>query len=305
MNNIYDVIIVGAGAAGLAAAIYTGRAKLDTLLLEREVIGGELMNRELIENYPGFPEGILGPELGSQMATQAMNCGAEIELCMVEGIGVEGNYRTVRTTEEEYLAKGVIIAGGARTRRLGVPGEADLAEKGVIYCATCEGPQFGGKVVSVVGGGDSGVTEALFLARIAKKVILVTDYLLASKTLQERLLSNPKVEVRVGFTIAAIHGQEHVEAVDLISLDKEQKGTIDCDGVLVRVGLEPNTAYLRDSVPLSGRGQVLVDLAMGSEVPGIFAAGDIRHNSPMQFGTAVGDGITAALSLERYLVHSR
>jgi len=303
MNAIYDVIIIGAGPAGLTAGLYTNRAKLRTLILEKEIIGGELMNRDLIENYPGYPEGILGPELGSKMINQVMNYGTEMQLGEVKQIKIEGDYKAVRTSQGDYLGKAIIIAGGAHPKKLGIPGEEEFADKGVFYCATCDGPRFTDKVVAVAGGGDSGVTEALFLARLVSKVtvIEVVPRLTATKILQERAFSNPKIEVKCGSKIEAIVGDEKVKALDLLDIQTEERSTLQVDGILVHVGLEANTDYLRGSVPLNEKGQILVNEKMETEISGIFAAGDIRHNSPMQIAAAVGDGATAALSLEKYL----
>ncbi len=303
MDTIYDVIIVGAGPAGLTAGLYTSRAKLNTLILEKETIGGELVSRDMIENYPGYPDGILGPELGSNMATQVMNLGTEIKFGEVEQIEIEDSLKVVRTSEGEYRAKAVIIAGGAHPKKLGVPGEQEFINKGVFYCATCDGPGFTNKVVAVVGGGDSGITEALFLARMVSKVIVIEllPRLNATKILQERASSNPKIETRCGVKIEAIRGDDHVKALDILDVQTKKKSVLKADGVLVHIGLDPNTDYLKGILPLSEKGQILVKAKMETEMAGIFAAGDVRHNSPMQISTAVGDGATAALSLARYL----
>lgn len=303
METRFDVIIVGSGPAGLTAALYTSRAKLMTLILEKQVMGGELMNRDLIENYPGYPDGILGPELGSNMLTQAMNYGTEIQLGEVQQIEIDGDYKVVKTPQGDYSGKAVIIAGGARHRKLGVPGEQEFADKGVFYCATCDGPRFTGKVVAVAGGGDSGITEALFLARMVSRVIVIEllPRLTATKTLQERALSNPKIEIKCGSRIEAIHGDEQVKAVALLDMQSGQRSVLAVDGILAHVGIEANTDYFRGAVPLGEKGQILVNEKMETKIPGIFAAGDIRDNSPCQISTAVGDGATAALSLAKYL----
>lgn len=303
MDVIYDVIIIGAGPAGLTAGLYTSRAGLSTLIIEKEKLGGDLIDRDLIENYPGYPDGVLGPELGSNMVTQAQNYGAEIPFDEVERIEIEEDYQVVKTSQGNYRSKALIIAGGAHPKRLGVPGEQEFADKGVFYCATCDGPRFTGKVVAVAGGGDSGVTEALLLARLVSKVIVIEllPHLTATKTLQERIFSNPKIGNRCGVKIEAIRGDDQVKAIDLVDVQTGQRSVLDVDGVLVWVGLEANTDYLRGSLPLDERGQILVNDEMETEIAGIFAAGDIRHNSPMQIATAVGDGATAALSVDNYL----
>ena len=307
MNTMYEVIIVGAGPAGLTAGLYTGRAKLPTLILDKETFGGELMNRDLIENYPGYPDGVSGPELGSNMMKQAMNYGVEVRFGEVEQIKIENGYNTVKTSEGEYLSKAVIIAGGAHPKKLGVPGEEKFADRGVFYCATCDGPGFADKVVAVAGGGDSGLTEGLFLARFVSRVIIIEmlPQLSATKILQERASENPKIEVKCGFKITGITGDEQVRMLDLLNLQSGQRSALEVDGVLVHIGIEPNTDYLDGVVPLSSNGQVLVDEKMQTQVEGIFAAGDIRQNSPWQISTAVGDGATAALAAEKFIAQQK
>jgi len=303
MDVVYDVVIIGAGPAGLTAGLYTSRAGFSTLIIEKEKMGGELIDRDMIENYPGYPDGVLGPELGSNMATQAMNYGAQIQFGAVQGIEIGEDHKVVKTAQGDYRGRALIIAGGAHPKRLGVPGEQEFADKGVFYCATCDGPGFTGKVVAVAGGGDSGLTEGLLLAQLVSKVIIIElmPQLNATKTLQDRVASDPKIETRCGVRIEAIRGSDHVEALELTDVETGQKSSVDVDGVLVWVGLEANTDYLKSSLPLDDRGQILVDDRMETEIAGVFAAGDIRHNSPMQITTAVGDGATAALSVGKYL----
>ena len=303
MRTDYDVIIIGAGPAGLAAGLYTSRARLRTLVLEKESIGGELVNRELIENYPGFGEGVQGPELGSAMAQQLMNFGAEFKCCKVTGVVVRSDYKLVKTDDENHTCKGIIIASGSLPKKLGVPGEETFAHRGVFYCATCDGPQFAGKAVAVAGAGDSGITEGLALARIATKVTIV-EFLpqpKASKVLQERALSNPKIEIRCATKIEAIIGDEHVTGLDLEDCNTGAKSRLAAEGILVRIGLLPNTQFLNGVLPLTPAGQIPVNENMETSIPGIFAAGDVRQYSPMQIATAVGDGVNAAMSLGRYL----
>jgi thioredoxin reductase (NADPH) len=303
MRTDYDVIIIGAGPAGLAAALYTSRARLRTLVLEKETIGGELMNRELIENYPGFGEGVQGPELGSAMAEQIMNFGAEFEFGKVTGVEVESDYKVVRTDEKNVTCKGIIVASGSLPKKLGVPGEEEFAHRGVFYCATCDGPEFAGKVVAVAGAGDSGITEGLALARICSKVTIV-EFLpqpKASKIMQERALADPKIDIQCATKIEAIIGDEHVTGLDLEDLATGTKSRLPVDGILVRIGLLPNTQFLSGVLPLTPVGQIPVNENMETGISGIFAAGDVREHSPMQIATAVGDGVNAAMSLGRYL----
>ena len=303
MELSYDVIIIGGGPAGLAAGIYASRSRLRTLILERETPGGDLMNIDLIENYPGFQDGVNGADLGSQMMTQATKFGAELQFAEVEKIIPGANEKILETSAGEFKAKAVIIASGSHSRKLGVPGEAELTNKGVFYCATCDGPRFAGKVVAVAGGGDSGVTEALFMSGFVSKIIIIEimPQMLATKMLQERVLAHPKIEVRCGVKIEAIRGGGNLEYLELADVKTGQKSTLKVDGLLVRVGLIPNTAFLKGTLPLNPIGQVMVNEQMETEIPGIYAAGDVRHNSPMQIVTAVSDGATAAMRSLKYL----
>ena len=264
-------------------------------------------DRELIENYPSYPEGISGAELATRMFEHASTYGAELEFDTVKGITLDGKRRIVRTLQEEYLAKSVIIAGGAGNKKLLVPGEEEFGGRGVFYCATCDGPAFMNKVVAVAGSGDSGLTEALCLAEYVKKVIVIEalDRCGATKLLQERVLSNPKIEIRLGARIETVLGNECVQALTLVENRSGQKATIEVDGLLVWIGMEPNTDYLRGTVELDKGGSVLVDYRMATPVSGVFAAGDIRHQSAMQVATAVGDGATAAIEAHRFIVECR
>jgi thioredoxin reductase (NADPH) len=228
METPYDVIIIGGGPAGLAAAIYASRSRLRTLILERETPGGDLMNIDLIENYPGFQDGVNGADLGSQMITQATKFGAELQFAEVDKIIPGTNEKMLKTSAGEFRTKAVVIASGSHSRKLYVLGEAELTNKGVFYCATCDGPRFAGKVVAVAGGGDSGVTEALFMSGFVSKIIIVEimPQMLAAKMLQERVLSNPKIEVRCGTKIEAIRGSDKLEFLELADVKTGQKNTL-------------------------------------------------------------------------------
>lgn len=303
MYTDYDVIIIGSGSAGLAAGLYTSRAGLHTLILEKEIMGGELMNLRLIENYPGFSTGVQGPDLGSAMLKQATNAGAEIELGEVTGIKDKARFKIVRTVDQTRTCKGVIIASGAHPRKLGVPGEAEFSHKGVFYCATCDGARFAGKAVAIAGAGDSGITDGLYLERLGCQVTIVElmPQPKASKALLDRACSNPNIEIELGTKIEAILGDEGVTAVDVRDVATGTGSRLAVEGVLVRIGPLPNTQFVQDTLPLTPIGQIPVDENMETNIPGVFAAGDVRQNSPMQVSTAVGDGVTAAMALGRYI----
>ena len=302
----YDVIIVGCGPAGLAAGIYAGRARLKALLLGNEAAGGPIRGYELVENYPGFPDGISGAKLGLQMMKQAMKYGLEFKPAEVEGIELQENCklvqaRIIRDGQASYRAKAVIIAGGAHPKKLGVPGESEFAGKGVSYCGVCDGPQFAERVVAVAGGGDAGLSEALYLTRFASEIAVIEQMpkLTASKILQERASADPKIEVCCGIRIERITGDDHVKELELLNVLSSKRMTLQVGAIIVRIGLEPNTVYLKGLLSLDSEGFVMVNEELETSVPGIFAAGDIRHASARQIATAVGDGVTAALSAGR------
>ena len=302
----WDVIIIGGGPAGLTAGLYLSRANRRTLLLDKDTAGGYIRNIELIENYPGFADGIAGAQLASQMVAQATKYGLQIENAEVTGIELFSGTRYVACANGQgFTTNVIIIAGGSKNKKLGVPGEAELAGKGVFECAFCDGGHYAGKVVTVCGGGDAGVTEALYMAKIASKVILIEamPQLTAAAILQDRIKANKKIEVRCGTQVEAITGKEKVEAIELKAGRKKE--TLKVDGVLVHIGLDPNTDYLEGIVPLDKQGQVIVNEKMESEVPYIFAAGDIRSGSPRQVVAAVGDGAIAAITAQRLLQEER
>ncbi len=308
MEADYEVIIVGCGPAGLAAGLYAGRARLKVLLLGNEAAGGEMRGVEQLENYPGFPDGISGAKLGLEMTKQAMKYGLQFKLAEVEGIELQKDYKVVkakiiRAGEAIYLAKTVIIAGGAQPKKLGVPGENEFAGKGVSYCGVCDAPQFAERVVAVVGGSNAAITEALHLSRFASKVILIhrRQELRATRILQERAFIEPKIEFLWNAVVEAITGDDYVKELELLNVLTSERTTLQVGGILVRIGLEPNTSYLKGLLSLDSEGFVLVNEELETSIPGIFAAGDIRHGSARQVATAVGDGVTAALSAGRLI----
>ena len=298
----WDVVIIGGGPAGLTAGLYLCRAKRRTLLLDKDAAGGYIRNIELIENYPGFAEGVFGAELASRMVTQATHYGLQIDNAEVTGVELFSGTRYVGCSNGQgFTTNVIIIAGGSKNKKLGVPGESELSGKGVFECAFCDGGHYSGQVVAVCGGGDAGVTEALYMAKIASKVILIEAMpaLTATAVLQDRVKANPKIEVHVGTVVEIIKGKDRVNAIELASGTK--KVVLRVDGVLVHIGVEPNTGYLDGIVPLDEHGQVIVNDRMESEVPYVLAAGDIRSGSPRQVVAAVGDGAIAAITAERIL----
>jgi thioredoxin reductase (NADPH) len=303
MDNSYQLIIIGGGPAGLTAGLYAARARLQTLLLDRIMPGGQIVNAELVENYPGFPDGVSGAELASLMEQQAKKYGLEIAMAEVEGVELGGGEKIIRTGEGQYKAKSLIIAGGSEHGKLGVSGEEELRGKGVSYCATCDGAFFRDQIVAVIGGGNVALNDALFLTRFATKVIVIhrRDELRATRILQERAFAQPKIEFLWDTIVKSIEGDTRVKALKLHNVKTEAESSLEVNGVFVAVGYRPNTGYLEGVLTLSQEKTIVVDDSMATSVPGVFAAGDIRAGSPRQVSCAVGDGAIAAISAEKYL----
>jgi thioredoxin reductase (NADPH) len=302
VDKDYDIIIVGGGPAGLTAGLYAARALRRTVLLEKGVIGGQISLTDRVENYPGV-EPIAGFDLAQAMLRQAESYGLETHSEEVLGLErLDGLWR-VRTNEGDYRAKAVIITSGADYNRLGVPGEERLIGHGVSYCATCDASFFANQEVAVVGGGDSAVDEGLFAARHAAKVYLIhrRDELRASRILQERVFANPKFELVWNTVVTEILGEQQVAGVRLRNLLNGEERVLAVAGVFVFIGHQPNTAYLRSLVRMDERGHIVVNEWMETDAPGLFAAGDARHNSARQVVTGAGDGATAAIAADRYI----
>jgi len=297
----YEVVIIGGGPAGLTAGLYTSRAGLKSLLIERGIFGGQMVNARMVENYPGFPQGIGGLDLALLMHEQATKYGVETSTADVTSISPGKPHRVI-TTEHSLEAKAIIIAAGSQYRRLDVPGEGQLLGRGVSYCATCDGPLFRGEQVAVIGGGDTAVSDALDLSQYAQKVYLVhrRDQLRASQVLQQRAFAEPKIEFVWNAVVGEIIGEQMVQALRLRDVNTRQLSSLDVAGVFVAVGLVPNDKPFAGILQLSETGHIITDELLATSVPGIYAAGDIRNNSPRQIVSAVGDGATAALSVLHY-----
>jgi thioredoxin reductase (NADPH) len=303
MYTDYDVIIIGSGCAGLSTGIYTARAGLSTVIIEKKTMGGEMMNRQLIENYPGFASGVMGPELASAMLEQAANAGSEFESGEITSIQDKGKYKIVKTSDNAFTCKGVIIASGSIPRKLQASGETELAGKGVFYCATCDGPKCAAKPVVVAGAGDSGITEALHLEKLGCSVTVVEmmNQPKASATLLSRAKDNPNIKIILGAKIKGIIGDDWVTGVDIADIASGDNRRLDVSGIYIRIGLTPNTQFLENCLTLSEGKQIPVDENMGTMIPGVYAAGDVRQNSPVQMATAAGDGVCAAMAFGRYI----
>ena len=299
----YDVVIIGGGPAGLTAGLYASRAKLSSLLIEKGLVGGQVASTGWVENYPGFPEGISGAELGQLMHRQATKYGLKTLIAEVTGIKLKGEQKVIRTTEGDLMAEAVIIAGGSERQKLGVPGEGKFIGKGVSYCATCDAAFFKEKPVAVVGGGDTAVAEALHLARFASRVTVVhrRSQLRASRILQEKASSEPKIEFRWDSIVEEIEGRDMVKGIRLRQVKTGEGSTLEVAGVFISVGLKPNTDYLKGILPLDADSLIVADEKMETKIPGVFAAGDIRRNSARQAITAAGDGATAAIYAGKFI----
>jgi len=305
MSNSYDVTVIGAGLAGLTAAMYTARYGLKTLVVEKLMTGGQVFNVEKLENFPGFPHGISGAELGPLVQEQATSAGAEFQLSEVSKIETGTTSHIVTTTEGDIESKSIIIACGSSLRKLGVPGEEEFLGRGVSQCASCDGSFFYDEVVGVVGGGDSALDEALVLTDYASKILIFHrgDSFRAQQAIQSQILDHPKIEVRWKTQLESIMGTDTVDSVALQSVVSGETTEEKVAGVFVFVGLDPNTQFLEGVLTLDGAGHVPVDLNMATSVPGIFAAGDLRQNSVKQLISAAGDGGTAAVSVANYIAN--
>ena len=303
-NKEYDVVIIGGGPAGLSAGLYTSRARLKSLLIERGMVGGQILNAEQVENYPGFPEGISGYDLTQLMHQQATKFGLETITAEATGIELQGEQKVLKTTEGNIIARAVIIANGSERHKLGVPGEEEFTGKGVSYCATCDAAFFREQPVAVIGGGNAAITEAIQLTKFASKVTVIhrRDQLRATRILQEKAFAEPKIEFLWDTVVEEIEGEGFVKRVRLRNVKSGQKSSLDVAGVFISVGFRPNTDYLKGIVPLDDKGVIITNDQQETGVGGIFAAGDICRKSIWQVIVAAGDGAVAAISAERFII---
>jgi thioredoxin reductase (NADPH) len=302
-NETRDMIIIGAGPAGLTAAIYAGRAAIRALVLAGAIPGGQIASTDLVENFPGFPQGVNGFELAMNFQQQAEHFGADLVLEAATEVDFTSQPLLVKTGSEMYRTRSVILATGAFPRRLGIPGEREFFGRGVSTCATCDGFLFKGKTVVVIGGGDSALDEGLFLTRFAEQVVVVhrRDELRASQQLQDRGFANPKMRFVWDSVAEEILGADTVTGVRVRNVKTEEKTVIDTSGVFVFVGLIPATKLFQGQVELDEAGYILTDAHQQTNVPGVFAAGDVQNAEFRQCVVAAGAGATAAIQAERYL----
>ncbi|MEF2095946.1 thioredoxin-disulfide reductase [Peribacillus frigoritolerans] len=302
-EKIYDVVIIGAGPAGMTAAVYTSRANLSTLMLERGVPGGQMANTEEVENYPGF-DTILGPELSTKMFDHAKKFGAEYAYGDVKEIIDGEEYKTIKAGSKEFKARSIIISSGAEYKKIGVPGEKELGGRGVSYCAVCDGAFFKQKELFVIGGGDSAVEEGVYLTRFASKVTIVhrRDELRAQKILQDRAFANEKIDFIWNHTLKEINEKGgKVGGVTLVSTENGEETVMDADGVFIYIGMLPLTKPFENLGILNSTGYIETNDRMETRVPGIFAAGDVREKTLRQIVTATGDGSIAAQSAQHFV----
>lgn len=302
---MYDVIIIGGGPAGLTAGLYTSRARLKTLLVEKGFTGGQVMTTEWVENYPGFEEGVSGAELSQKMEKQATRFGLEIAQGSVLDIALDGNIKKlIMEDDKQYEAKCIILATGSNPRLLKIEGEDTYRGRGVSYCATCDGAFFRDEKLVVIGGGDSAVEEGIFLTKFAETVYIVhrRDQLRAAKVVQERAFNNPKIKFVWDSVPVKIEGDDSgVSAVHIKNVKTGDRSVLDVKGIFIYIGYNPSVEFLKGLVNLNENNYIITDEYMSTSVPGIFAAGDVRAKPLKQIATAVGDGATAAVAAERYI----
>ncbi len=303
MKKCYDLVIVGAGPAGLTAGIYAARARLDAVIVERFAPGGQIALSDWVENYPGFDEGISGMELTDRMRKQAEKMGIQFVTAEATGLEEYRDKKVLYAGSEWFEGRTIIIATGASPKQLGVEGEKEFMGKGVSYCATCDGPFYKGLEVAVVGGGDTAVQEAVFLTKFASKVYLIhrRDKLRAAPVLQERLFKNEKIEVIWDTVVERILGTNSVEALELKNVKRGDKWKLPVAGVFIFIGIRPNSAFVEDVIELDAGGFIITNENLETNIPGVYAAGDVRRKNLRQVVTACADGAIAVYQAQQFL----
>lgn len=304
-KNNYDLLIIGAGPAGLTAGIYSARAGLKTLVLEKGLPGGLAATTDYIENYPGFPDGIKGIELTEKMKNQAKRFGVEIIGVEVKSISKTGKNIIVQTDNKKYEVPAVIITTGTTPKRLNIPGEDTLRGRGISYCATCDGPLFKGRDIAVIGCGNSGLQEGKFLLNFVKSITFIEflPYMTADIILQERLRDEKAVNFLLNHMAVSINGKERVESITVKNRENDEEKTVAVSGIFIYAGLNPNSGFLKNFIELDNYGFVITNKKLETSVPGIFAAGDIRAEAIRQVVIACGDGAVAAINVYHYIKH--
>ncbi len=302
-TETYEVIIIGGGPGGLTAGLYASRARLSTLLIESALFGGQMTTTELIENYPGFPQGVTGDELSHLMEDQAKKFGMKTVTQEVVKVSLEGDVKVVQTYESTYRCEALLVSTGTEYRKLGVPGEKEFAGKGVSYCATCDGAFFRDSQIVVVGGGDSALTEALFLTKFARELTIIhrRDALRGTKIYQERALGNPKIKFLWNSIVQEIKGDSVVRSITVKNVKTGEIKQVETEGVFLFVGLVPRTQFLKGVIHMDEGGYIITNENCETSAKGIFAVGDCRKKLLRQIATAVGDGATAAFAAEKFL----
>jgi len=302
-SKMYDVVILGGGPAGLTAAIYTARARLSTLLIEKLFPGGQLIITALVENYPGYSRGISGPDLAAEMREQAERFGTETLLAEVLSADLTGDVKVVRTTEGVYEGRTVLIATGAVWRKLGVPGEQEFLGRGVSYCATCDGALFQGKKLAVIGGGDTAIEDSVFLTKFSDDVTVIhrRDQLRAQKIIQEKAFANPHIKFLWNTVVVEIQGDRVAEKMILRNVKTDEISEFEVDGIFVLIGQDPDTRFCAGQITCDEAGYIVTDEYMQTGIPGVYAAGDIRRKPLRQIVTACAEGAIAGAMIEKYL----
>ena len=297
-TDTYDLLIVGGGLAGLTAGMYAARYGLSTALIEQMMGGAQIINVERIENFPGFPEGVSGAELGPLLQEQAMNAGMQFIMDEATQVSRDGDFKQVTGYSGSYRARAVIVATGSSLRSAGIPGEEEYRDRGVSHCATCDGPMSMGQTVGVIGGGDSAADEALTLTEYADRVLLFhrRDRLRAQHVLQQRLQEHPKVAIHWNTTVTEVLGDGMVTGARILNTATGEESHVDLSSIFVYVGLEPNSGLVRGLVETDNAGHIPVNLSMETAEPGLYAVGDVRQHSAAQLVAAAGDGATAAVA---------